>query len=49
MAGTGASYGFTAITEIGFKLEESAAAGDSDRIRAGIEELDSYLRTVEAA
>jgi CheY-like chemotaxis protein len=45
MAGTGASYGFAAITEIGFKLEGSAAAGDAGRILAGIEELERYLRT----
>jgi CheY-like chemotaxis protein len=49
MAGTGASYGFAPITEIGFALEESARLRDLAAIRAGIEELDRYLRGLEVA
>ena len=48
MAGTGASYGFSPITEIGFVLQESALSGDTNGILAGIEELERYLRTVPA-
>ena len=47
MAGTGASYGFALITEIGFRLEAAAQECDTDRIIDGIEELDRYLRSVE--
>jgi signal transduction histidine kinase/CheY-like chemotaxis protein len=46
MTGTGASYGFADITEIGAMLEESALAGDAARIKSGINALDQYLRNV---
>jgi CheY-like chemotaxis protein len=44
MAGTGASYGFDPITEIGFALESSALSGDMARIAGAVEGLDLYLR-----
>jgi signal transduction histidine kinase/DNA-binding response OmpR family regulator len=47
MAGTGGGYGFAPITEIGNKLEESALASETDRIRRSIEELDQYLKAVQ--
>jgi CheY-like chemotaxis protein len=47
MAGTGASYGFSSITDIGLGLEESALDRDAERIHAGIEELERYLRLVD--
>ena len=47
MAGTGASYGFAPITEIGIRLEEFALSRDGARIQAKIEELDRYLQRVE--
>jgi signal transduction histidine kinase/CheY-like chemotaxis protein/HPt (histidine-containing phosphotransfer) domain-containing protein len=43
MAGSGAGYGFTQITQIGEMLEESALAEDAARIRDGISALDRYL------
>ncbi len=46
MAGTGGGYGFQPITEIGSALEESALAGNAERIRTGIEDLDRYLNAV---
>jgi signal transduction histidine kinase/FixJ family two-component response regulator len=46
MAGSGAGYGFSEITEIGAALEESALAGNATRARAGIEDLDRYLNTI---
>jgi signal transduction histidine kinase/CheY-like chemotaxis protein len=47
MAGSGAGYGFAAITEIGGALEESALSGDTTRMRDGIEKLEHYLSTVQ--
>ena len=46
MAGTGGAYGFEPITEIGSTIEESALAGDTDRMRTSIEDLDRYLSSV---
>ncbi len=46
MAGSGAGYGFSEITDIGGKIEESALAGDAVRIQSGIDALDRYLRNV---
>jgi len=43
MAGTGASYGFEKLTELGSALEESADSGDEAEISAEIEELERYL------
>jgi len=49
MAGTGGAYGFEPITEIGYALEESALAGDTARVRASIDHLDHYLKSVQVA
>ena len=49
MAGTGGGYGFDRISEIGTELEECALASDAGRMRAGIEDLDRYLSSVETA
>jgi signal transduction histidine kinase/CheY-like chemotaxis protein len=46
MTGTGGAYGFEPITQIGSVLEESALAGDADRMRTSIEELEGYLSAV---
>jgi signal transduction histidine kinase/CheY-like chemotaxis protein len=46
MSGTGGGYGFDPISEIGSLLEESALAGDAERIRASIEDLDRYLKAI---
>ena len=46
MAGTGGGYGFEPITEIGYALEDSALAGDTARVRASIDNLDHYLKSV---
>jgi signal transduction histidine kinase/CheY-like chemotaxis protein len=46
MAGSGSGYGFTAITEIGGAIEESAMAGDVARIRDGVGALERYLSQV---
>jgi signal transduction histidine kinase/HPt (histidine-containing phosphotransfer) domain-containing protein len=46
MAGSGGGYGFQPITEIGSALEESALAGNAERIRTGIGDLDRYLNAV---
>ena len=47
MSGTGTSYGFEQITQIGKQLEEAAVESDPARIQQGIERLDAYLRNVE--
>ena len=47
MSGTGTSYGFEPITQIGKELEEAAVKSDPARIQEGIERLDVYLRNVE--
>ena len=47
MSGTGGGYGFEPITKIGSVLEDAALAGDSARIRAGIEDLEHYLSAVQ--
>jgi CheY-like chemotaxis protein/HPt (histidine-containing phosphotransfer) domain-containing protein len=49
MAGSGGGYGFERISEIGTALEEVALACDAGRMGAGIEDLDRYLSSVEAA
>jgi CheY-like chemotaxis protein len=48
MAGTGASYGFGPISDIGFALEASALSEDAARIAAAVDELDRYLRGLPA-
>jgi CheY-like chemotaxis protein len=47
MAGTGGAYGFEPITEIGNAFEEAALAGDAARMRAGVEDLERYLNSVQ--
>jgi CheY-like chemotaxis protein/anti-sigma regulatory factor (Ser/Thr protein kinase) len=47
MMGSGASYGFQAITDIGAGLEQAAGSADSDASRKWVSELSSYLNRVE--
>jgi CheY-like chemotaxis protein/HPt (histidine-containing phosphotransfer) domain-containing protein len=47
MMGSGASYGFQAITDIGAGLEQAAGSADSDTSRKWVSELSSYLNCVE--
>jgi signal transduction histidine kinase/CheY-like chemotaxis protein len=47
MSGTGGGFGFDTITEIGSALEEAALAADTTRMRAGINDLDRYLCSVQ--
>ena len=47
MKGSGGSYGFDAITEIGSKLEAAAEAQDSTEIAREVAELRDYLKRVE--
>ncbi len=46
MRGTGASYGFQAITDLGFAIEEEAGRGDVLATRHWIDELSAYLERV---
>jgi HPt (histidine-containing phosphotransfer) domain-containing protein len=48
MHGTGASFGFPRITELGARIEEAAKCRIIDETRAAIEELASYLRQVQS-
>jgi hypothetical protein len=47
MSGTGGSYGFPRITEIGTALESAARQENPDQVRAQVEELSRYLGWVE--
>jgi HPt (histidine-containing phosphotransfer) domain-containing protein len=47
MMGSGASYGFQAITDIGTELEQAAGSADSGASRKWVSELSSYLNGVE--
>ncbi|MBL0170181.1 MAG: response regulator [Gemmatimonadaceae bacterium] len=47
MRGTGASYGFQAITDIGFAIEEEAGRGDVRATRHWVDELSVYLERME--
>jgi HPt (histidine-containing phosphotransfer) domain-containing protein len=49
MKGTGAAYGFDAITEIGAQLEQAARDEDAAAIRRWTDELTAYLARVEVA
>jgi signal transduction histidine kinase/DNA-binding response OmpR family regulator len=49
MAGTGKSYGFEPITEVGHELEKAADENDAKRIEEAIDRLDRYLRNVEVS
>ena len=47
MAGTGAAYGFQAITDIGRKLEAAALAQDSGVIEECVSALAFYMEHIE--
>jgi signal transduction histidine kinase/CheY-like chemotaxis protein/HPt (histidine-containing phosphotransfer) domain-containing protein len=47
LKGTGAGYGFPALTEMGAAIEEAALANNGSDIRAKVEELARYLTEVE--
>ncbi len=47
MKGAGGGYGFDAITDIGAFLEQSAKEKNSDGVRRLIDELSTYLDSVE--
>jgi HPt (histidine-containing phosphotransfer) domain-containing protein len=47
MMGSGASYGFQPITDMGAGLEQAAASADADASRKWVDELSSYLNSVE--
>ncbi len=47
MKGSGAGYGFDAITEIGAALERAAKQGDATGVRTSLEDLSRYLARVE--
>ena len=46
MKGTGAGYGFPALTEIGDAIEKGALAKDGAKVAAEIERLAHYLAGV---
>jgi HPt (histidine-containing phosphotransfer) domain-containing protein len=48
LKGTGASFGFDAVSEIGVRLEQGAAARSVDEIAACAAELADYLARIEA-
>jgi HPt (histidine-containing phosphotransfer) domain-containing protein len=47
MKGSGGGYGFDGITEIGLRLETAGSSDDAASARAGIDDLEEYLRNVE--
>lgn len=47
MKGTGGSYGFDAITDIGASIETAAKAGDATAIERHVVELSDYLSRVK--
>lgn len=47
LAGTGGGYGFEHLSEIGRKMELSAAVGDTADLRALLGELEDYLSDLE--
>jgi CheY-like chemotaxis protein len=46
MKGSGAGYGFAALTELGAALEKAALAADGDAVRGRIDELNAYLESI---
>jgi HPt (histidine-containing phosphotransfer) domain-containing protein len=46
MAGSGSSYGFQLVTELGFSLEQSARAGDKHGSEQCLDSLRDYLDRV---
>ena len=47
MKGTGGTYGFDGITDLGAEIESAAKAGEAEAIRRGVENLLEYLRHLE--
>lgn len=47
MKGTGGGYGFTAISEMGARLERAGKEGDADAVTGLIAELADYLGRIE--
>jgi signal transduction histidine kinase/DNA-binding response OmpR family regulator len=47
LKGTGAGYGFPALTEMGARLEEQALAGNALALRGNIEALAQYVNSVQ--
>jgi HPt (histidine-containing phosphotransfer) domain-containing protein len=45
--GSGGGYGFDAISEIGFQIEQAALNEDRERIADEIEKLAAYLEPME--
>ena len=48
LRGSGGGFGFQAITDIGFRLEQAAESADSGASRKWLGELSSYLDRVES-
>lgn len=46
MKGSGAGYGFDAISEIGLSIEQAAKAGNPEEIQKQAQALSSYLECV---
>jgi HPt (histidine-containing phosphotransfer) domain-containing protein len=47
MRGTGTSYGFQGISEIGFRLEKAALAGDVTGMTTSIQEMKAYMEALD--
>ncbi len=47
MKGSGAGYGFDAISDIGSMLEQEAENRNVEGIRRGVEELSTYLEQID--
>ncbi|MBF0153306.1 MAG: Hpt domain-containing protein [Magnetococcales bacterium] len=47
MKGSGAGYGFDAITDIGRKVEKAAKEGQTDDIKQEIDTLVAYLQRID--
>ncbi|MBI3599633.1 MAG: Hpt domain-containing protein [Nitrospinae bacterium] len=47
MKGSGGGYGFDAITDMGHSIEEAALGKNSEEIKKQLNELSSYLDSVE--
>jgi len=46
MKGTGGSYGFDAISDIGEMIETASLAADRETIRVQLQRLEDYLQRV---
>jgi HPt (histidine-containing phosphotransfer) domain-containing protein len=47
LKGTGASYRFQTITDVGARMETAAKNEDTVRLSAGLQELSHYLESVQ--